>query len=705
MLQRFLLVLAVAACCASSWAYVKRIAPQGATVRRSDFTNIQFEVNEQFAAGAMNADGVVVIAPTADPFQAIQGALDEWNGIVDSAIFFTPAQPTAIPNSGSDRRHTIGIPDTPDSRSLVGGALAVTSFFTVADGTITDSDIYFNPSPSDRGELVRFGTTGDLNEQDIQSTAFHELGHALGLDHTNVQGASMYQSGRKGEIFTRTLADDDRAFAVDQYPADSASMRFGRIAGKAMLTDGQPIRGGMLTAVDPTTGVVVGGRSSIEDGSFEFVVPATNGSEGYLLYVEPLNGPVFPGNVNLLDEQATTDFRTALLGGTATPTRLTVSAGGMTMVDISAEPGPETLEIQLLGAATGGGNIALGDGPREIPPGDSAPIFLWGPGLDQVQPGEIEALGPGFAIAPGSVKVNPAIVVNGFPALEMVVDVALPGGVSQLDPRGALGTLLIRSGGAVATATGALVAESNIEPPRPAFTSQSLVNAASFLGGGIAPGSLVTVFGASLGPTTPAFVGGFDPTTGLVPTVLAGVSASFDGVPAPMVFALDNQLNLQAPFEIAGRAQTTVAITANGQTSDPVVVAVRGAAPGIFQNPTTGEGIILNQDGQVNTSGTPEARGRAVVIFATGQGVTNPALATGAPAPGDPLSGAVGGVTATVGNRPANVLFAGMTPGFVGLMQVNAVIAADAQTGPAVPVSITVAGAMSQPGVTMSVAP
>ena len=232
-----------------------------------------------------------------------------------------------------------------------------------------------------------------------------------------------------------------------------------------------------------------------------------------------------------------------------------------------------------------------------------------------------------------------------------------------------------------------------------------LVYTSPIVGDGIAPGSLVTVFGTSLGPTTPAFLGGFDPDTGLVPTALAGVSATFDGVPAPMVFALDSQLNLQAPFEIAGRAQTTVTITANGRTSDPVVIPVRGAAPGIFQNPSTGAGIILNQDGQVNTSGTPETPGRVAVIFATGQGVTNPALPTGAPAPGAPLSGALGGVTAMIGNRPANVLFAGMTPGFVGLMQVNAVIAEDAQTGPAVPVSITVAGAVSQPGVTLSVAP
>lgn len=701
--KRLILVLALGGCAASSWAYVKRIAAQGAVVRRADFANIQFEVNDQFVGGATNADGAVVVPASADPFQAVQAALNEWNGIADSALLFAPAQSTSAPLSGTDGRHIIGIPDTPEARSLVGDALAVASFFTLADGTVTDSDIYFNPNPTDPDGLVPFGTTGSLLEQDIQSTAFHELGHAIGLDHTNVLGASMYQSGRKGESFARTAADDDIAFAVDQYPAGSATTRFGRISGTARLSDGSPILGGMLAAVDPTTGVAVGARSSIVDGTFDFVVPATNGSEGYLLYIEPLNGPVFPANVNLFDNQATTGFRTALLGGPVSPTRLVVPAGGAATADLTAEAGPETLEIQLLGVADDGGRIALGTGPRELESGDSVRVFLWGPGLDQVQPNEIEVLGPAFAVQPGSVMVNPLVVVNGFSALELVVDVALPGGVSQVDRRGALGTLLVRSGGSVAAAAGALVLESNVQPPRPGFSNASVVNAASFLGGGVAPGSLVTVFGTSLGPTTPAFVGGFDPQTGLVPTVLAGTSASFDGVPAPMVFALDSQINIQAPFEIAGRAQTSIRITAGGRISDPVVVPVVAAAPGIFQNPATGAAVVQNQDGQVNTSATPEARGRVVVIFATGQGVTDPALATGAPAPANPLSGAVGGVSAMIGGRPAQVLFAGMTPGFVGLLQVNAVIAPDAQTGPAVPVSITVNGVSSQPGATISV--
>ena len=58
-------------------------------------------------------------------------------------------------------------------------------------------------------------------------------------------------------------------------------------------------------------------------------------------------------------------------------------------------------------------------------------------------------------------------------------------------------------------------------------------------------------------------------------------------------------------------------------------------------------------------------------MYLTGQGAVEPPVATAAPAPTSPLARATYPVTATVGGQPADVIFAGLSPGSVGLFQVN----------------------------------
>jgi adhesin/invasin len=67
-------------------------------------------------------------------------------------------------------------------------------------------------------------------------------------------------------------------------------------------------------------------------------------------------------------------------------------------------------------------------------------------------------------------------------------------------------------------------------------------------------------------------------------------------------------------------------------------------------------------------------------------------VAAGAPSPASPLAATVSPVSVTVGGRAAQVLFAGLTPGFAGLYQVNAILAGDTPTGNAVPLVIQVDG-------------
>ena len=69
---------------------------------------------------------------------------------------------------------------------------------------------------------------------------------------------------------------------------------------------------------------------------------------------------------------------------------------------------------------------------------------------------------------------------------------------------------------------------------------------------------------------------------------------------------------------------------------------------------------------------SPAKQGEVVVIYLSGMGATSPAVKSGQPAPGGPnLAKAVVQPTVTLNGQAASVQFAGLSPGFVGLYQVN----------------------------------
>jgi uncharacterized protein (TIGR03437 family) len=127
--------------------------------------------------------------------------------------------------------------------------------------------------------------------------------------------------------------------------------------------------------------------------------------------------------------------------------------------------------------------------------------------------------------------------------------------------------------------------------------------------------------------------------------------------------------------------------------------------PGIFTQDASGKGpgAILNDDYSLNTPAHPASKKKAVMIFATGGGLTNPPAVDGviasllAPLQALPVS-------ATVNGEPAKVIYAGGAPLEInGVLQVNIVIPADAPSGPAVPVAIKVGDWTSQDGVTLAI--
>jgi uncharacterized protein (TIGR03437 family) len=176
---------------------------------------------------------------------------------------------------------------------------------------------------------------------------------------------------------------------------------------------------------------------------------------------------------------------------------------------------------------------------------------------------------------------------------------------------------------------------------------------------------------------------------------------------APLLYAGPRQINFQVPPAISGEAVPLQFQRADGKTSLSSMRVV-STAPGIFTvlASGTGPGAVLNQDGSLNFPNNPAARGSVIQIYATGAGPTTPALGPGeaAPASGNPLVLTQVQPAVTIDSKPAQVLFSGMAPGFVGVWQINAVVPPDAQTGQSVSLRVT-AGNVSSNVVNIAVRP
>ncbi len=161
----------------------------------------------------------------------------------------------------------------------------------------------------------------------------------------------------------------------------------------------------------------------------------------------------------------------------------------------------------------------------------------------------------------------------------------------------------------------------------------SVVNAASFASGPVAPGSLATLQGMRLGGDA--------------------VAVTFDGLSAKVLYSGDRQINVLVPAGLAGKQSVQVVATVNGVSSAASTVALASMAPAIFS------GAVLNQDFSANSSGNPAQLGSVIQIFATG------------------LSG-TGTITGQIHDRVIGVpYYAGPAPGLLGVQQVDLVVPQD----------------------------
>jgi uncharacterized protein (TIGR03437 family) len=202
-----------------------------------------------------------------------------------------------------------------------------------------------------------------------------------------------------------------------------------------------------------------------------------------------------------------------------------------------------------------------------------------------------------------------------------------------------------------------------------------------------APGMALSVFGLGLAPAIQ--LDGVLP----LPLTMQGVSATVNGVAAPLYYVSPYQINLQIPYE-TGAGTAVVGVNNNGKVAS-FSFNTTPTAPGIFEPYGHLAPIASGKPGDV------------VVLFMTGEGDVTPALFTGAsPAAGTAVNKLPQPrlpVTVTVGGIPAAIQFEGIPTLLVGTTQINFVIPPGVPSG--VQTVVVTSNGVASPGVGIAVTP
>lgn len=211
----------------------------------------------------------------------------------------------------------------------------------------------------------------------------------------------------------------------------------------------------------------------------------------------------------------------------------------------------------------------------------------------------------------------------------------------------------------------------------PVIAYRSVVDNATFdPNNPVAQGGIAIVKGELLSLQSPQFASSSSP----LPTTLGGATVLINGSHAPLYYTSYGQIAFQMPSN-AKIGQDIVEVVRDGQTSNAVLVTVAPTAPQIVAVTDTAYNRI-----DLNHRAKP---GDTIVVWAIGLGPTNPVVPDGAPAPYPPANVntapivQLGPVGETVGAAIFKLTssFAGLSPGSVGLYQVNVTLPAGIPSG------------------------
>jgi hypothetical protein len=321
------LLLSMLAGTGSAWAHVPLTlgateGPAGGTVKRWRLdaypdAAIPYRVNPQQPPGAnpIGPPGTT----TAQVLDAVLGAFQAWEGLPGAAVRFRFAGTTTGTNALDGVNVVTFSPQGfsfppafpggifplifsalgPGPVSVPGGPTLVAEFA----GEILDVDLVVNPA----GDFVIAAAPPPPDSFDLPGILVHEIGHALGLDHTGIQGATMYGFFTlSGGFFNRRVERDDAVGTATLYPSAAFVPATGRIAGTVRRPGGAPVFGAHVVALEAATGIVVTSAISGLVATQPDGLPLryAQGEGGFLLtglapgtydvVAEPLDGPGEP---------------------------------------------------------------------------------------------------------------------------------------------------------------------------------------------------------------------------------------------------------------------------------------------------------------------------------------------------------------------------------------------------------------------------
>jgi uncharacterized protein (TIGR03437 family) len=210
----------------------------------------------------------------------------------------------------------------------------------------------------------------------------------------------------------------------------------------------------------------------------------------------------------------------------------------------------------------------------------------------------------------------------------------------------------------------------------PSYSAAGIVNAANYAPGPFAPNSVVSLFGTNLSNNANG-VSASETLGSPLPTQLANVSVYVQNLLAPVLYVSPTQINFLIPTNLLP-STAPVRVVKQSVAGPDVNIAIATAAPALFP---FGNGYALAVDwangNAIATPDQPAHGGDVVVIYLTGLGtagnVNDTLLVPGRAAAIDHLS-SLQVLLAGTPVDPIRIQYAGLTPGFAGLYQINLIL-------------------------------